>query len=164
MNRDTNMHLFCLQWAHWHRTRKLFAPPPPKNLLARLRTPPGLPSSLPDAPCDAELNRWNKAVNSEPMTDKKMAFICFYIWNLRVSDLMDHYDLSRDTIRDRIRYFRDQRVLRAYSALQCGRYVDSHVIRLSDFRKDVATHQLRAPDGRFASAAHASPHIAPKRA
>ena len=164
MNRDTNMHLFCLQWAHWHRTRKLFAPPPPKNLLARLRTPPGLPSSLPDAPCDAELNRWNQAVNSEPMTDRKMAFICFYIWNLRVTDLMDHYDLSRDTIRDRIRYFRERRVLRAYSALVCGRYVDTPVILLSDFRKGAATQQLRAPDGRFASAAQARPQIAPKTA
>lgn len=134
---DHTDHLLCLRWAAWHHSRRLYAPPPPKSLLARMRvTSRGIPET-PDAPNDVELNQLNRAITAQPRNEQKMTFMCYYLYRVPVKSLMSHYHLSRDGLNSRIRRFRE-RVIISQHALIASRYVDETVIELSRKRRESA--------------------------
>lgn len=80
---DDNQELneFCLRWAAWHRSRRLFAPPIPQNILARMRPQPV--REAPDAILSADLSYFNLALLSQPEGTGKMAFYLFYLHQVR---------------------------------------------------------------------------------
>lgn len=80
---DDNQQLdeFCSQWANWHRSRRLFAPPVPQNILARMRPQPVRES--PDAILSADLSYFNLALLSQPEGKGKMAFYLYYLHGVR---------------------------------------------------------------------------------
>jgi hypothetical protein len=127
------LHLHCLRWAAWHRSRRLLAPAIPKNLLGKMRTPAGYGEG-PDAEMSARLQLFNTAVNGQPMNDAKMAFLCYYLYRVRMTDLMDHYDLSKTTIFSRIETVRERAYL-GHLNLMVARFVDDKVINLDARRK-----------------------------
>jgi hypothetical protein len=89
------LHHFCLEWANWHRTRKLYAPPPPKNILARLIKPSS--GEEPDARIDRDMLLFNTALNSYPEGIGKTAFYVFYLYHARpVKRAAEKIGLSRN--------------------------------------------------------------------
>ena len=80
---DDNQQLdeFCARWAAWHRSRRLFAPPIPQNILARMRPQPV--RQPPDAILSADLSYFNLALLSIPEGNGKAAFYYFYLHELR---------------------------------------------------------------------------------
>ncbi|MCG1054685.1 hypothetical protein KQH49_06835 [Mycetohabitans sp. B5] len=83
MNGDNQaLHEFCLRWVEWSRTRRLYAPLRPKNILLRLREPAGL-SDERDAELDAALNLFNMALMAYPEGRSKQAFMAFYLGQVR---------------------------------------------------------------------------------
>lgn len=75
------LHQLCLDWSQWHRSRRLFAPPIPQNILARMRPQPV--REVPDAILSAELSYFNLALLSEPESAGKTAFYLFYLHQAR---------------------------------------------------------------------------------
>ncbi|TDR04350.1 hypothetical protein [Paraburkholderia silvatlantica] len=59
---DSELDGLCLRWAHWHRTRRMFAPPIPKNILSRMQ--PRRVREAPDVELSAELSLFNTASNA----------------------------------------------------------------------------------------------------
>ncbi|MEX3929764.1 hypothetical protein AB4Y36_38135 [Paraburkholderia sp. BR10936] len=137
--RDSDDHLLCMRWADWHHSRRLYAPPPPKNLLAKMRVPDATIPNPPDAPNDPELNQLNRAIAAQPRTEQKMTFLCYYLWRIPVADLMTYYHLGRDGLNSRIRRFRE-RVILGQHALLARRYVDENVISLALRRRQSIAH------------------------
>ena len=81
-NEDTQMvDAFCADWALWHRSRRLFAPPIPQNILARMRPQPVRP--VPDAILSADLSYFNLALLGLPEGKGKQAFYFYYLHQLR---------------------------------------------------------------------------------
>ena len=80
---DDNQELdnFCQSWAAWHRSRRLFAPPVPQNILARMRPQPV--REAPDAIMSADLSYFNLALLGQPEGQGKMAFYCHYLHQVR---------------------------------------------------------------------------------
>lgn len=72
---------FAQQWAQWHRSRRLFAPPIPQNILARMRPQPV--REVPDAILSADLSYFNLALLSLPDSRGKLAFYLFYLHEVR---------------------------------------------------------------------------------
>ena len=138
MPANNDLHVAALTWAEWHHSRRLFAPPPPKNLLARMRAPSGGPE-LPDAVLDARQQQYNRAVNAEPMTPAKMAFLCYYIHRIKIVHLMDYNDLPRRGLFRRIEYVRE-RVFLAYQHLETSGFNDPNVVSLAEQRALRAAH------------------------
>jgi hypothetical protein len=83
MDMDDNQQLdeFCSMWAQWHRSRRLFAPPIPQNILARMRPQPV--REAPDAILSADLSYFNLALLSQPEGKGKMAFYLYYLHGVR---------------------------------------------------------------------------------
>jgi len=82
MNDDNQaLHLFCTEWATWHRSRRLFAPPIPQNILARMRPQPV--RDVPDAPLSADLSYFNLAVLAQKESRGKFVFFLFYLHGAR---------------------------------------------------------------------------------
>lgn len=80
-NESQEQHIFCLEWAAWHRSRRLFAPPIPLSILARLR--PQVSNEVPDAPLSADLSYFNLAVLGYKECTGKDALYYYYIHHLR---------------------------------------------------------------------------------
>jgi hypothetical protein len=80
---DDNQQLdeFCTRWAQWHRSRRLFAPPIPLNILARMRPQPV--REAPDAILSADLSYFNLALLGQPEGTAKMAFYLYYLHEMR---------------------------------------------------------------------------------
>lgn len=72
---------FAQRWADWHRSRRLFAPPIPQNILARMRPQPV--REAPDAILSADLSYFNLALLSQPEGKGKMAFYLYYLHGVR---------------------------------------------------------------------------------
>lgn len=70
-----------LNWAAWHRSRRLFAPPIPQNILARMRPQPV--REAPDAILSADLSYFNLALLAQPEGTGKRAMYYFYLHELR---------------------------------------------------------------------------------
>lgn len=75
------LHEFCTRWADWHRSRRLFAPPIPQNILARMRPQPV--REIPDAILSAELSYFNLSLLAQPEGAGKTAFYLFYLHRAR---------------------------------------------------------------------------------
>lgn len=80
-NESQKQHVFCLEWAAWHRSRRLFAPPVPLNILARLRPHPV--NDVPDAVLSADLSYFNLAVLGYKECTGKSALYYYYVHQLR---------------------------------------------------------------------------------
>ncbi|NYH21400.1 hypothetical protein [Paraburkholderia bryophila] len=78
---NQELHMFCLQWAEWHRSRRLFAPPIPPTILARLQ--PSRVGEPPNAILSADLSYFNLSLLSQPESTGKTAMYHFYIHRLR---------------------------------------------------------------------------------
>ena len=128
-----DLHLNCLRWGDWHRTRRFYAPLPPKNLLCRMRTPAGM-GDLPDAELCADLSLFNKAVAGIPASDAKTAFLCAYLYRIRTRDLVDYFNAPRRTVWSRIETVRETAYL-VYVELLAHRYADQAVTSLDARRK-----------------------------
>lgn len=77
----TELNDFCNRWAAWHRSRRLFAPPIPQNILARMRPQPV--RQPPDGILSADLSYFNLALLSQPEGRAKQAFYLFYLHGAR---------------------------------------------------------------------------------
>jgi hypothetical protein len=133
---NNDLHLVCLQWGEWHRTRRLYAPLPPKNILAKMRVPSAKanPDDLPDAALEPHMVLFNRAVNGLAGGPEKTAFLAYYIHKVRIRDLMDAYDRSQRTIFSRIEATRERAFL-VYLELAAGRYSDVVDTSLDERRK-----------------------------
>jgi hypothetical protein len=78
---DKRIHEFCIRWAAWHRKRRIWAPPVPKNLLVRMQNlPSGEP---PDAELSAGASYFNLALLGMPEGRPKDAFYYYYLSHIR---------------------------------------------------------------------------------
>jgi hypothetical protein len=151
---NNDLHLVCLQWGEWHRTRRLYAPMPPKNILAKMRVPPARanPDDLPDAALEPHMVLFNRAVLGLKGSEAKTAFLAYYLYRVRVRDLMDVYDRSQRTIFSRIEASRECAFL-VYLELAAGRYSD--VVDTSlDERRKLRRAGARTWENRFPGGAH----------
>ena len=120
-NDNQELHMFCEDWGYWHRSRRLFAPPVPQNILARMRPQPVRES--PDAILSADLSYFNLAVLSQPEGTGKQAFYMFYLYrasNIKVA--AEHIGVSRNTFYKTLKTFR-ARAYRSYRAMMEGKTV-----------------------------------------
>jgi len=78
---NQELHLFCVDWGEWHRSRRLFAPPVPPTILARLQ--PSRVGEVPDARLSADLSYFNLSVLAQPESTGKLAMYYFYVHQLR---------------------------------------------------------------------------------
>lgn len=76
------LHMWCLEWAEWHCSRRLFAPPVPKNLLVRMAGPIG-GGEPPDAILSANMSYFNLALLGQPESTGKLAMYYYYVHKLR---------------------------------------------------------------------------------
>lgn len=81
MDDNQQLDTFCQDWAAWHRSRRLFAPPIPLNILARMRPQPV--REAPDAILSADLSYFNLALLGQPESQGKQAFYYHYLHQLR---------------------------------------------------------------------------------
>lgn len=158
-SRESDDHFLCLRWAAWHHSRRLYAPPPPKNLLAKMRVPDATILEAPSAPNDPELCFLNRAINAQRQNEQKQTFLCYYLHRIPVPALMDHYSLTREGLKSRIERFR-RRVIVGQHALIAGGFIDSNVIELARRRRDWI-RATRGDDGRI-TAGLPLPKDAPK--
>lgn len=75
------LHMFCQEWAAWHQTRRLFAPPVPKNILVRLQQQPAGP--VPDASLSSDLSFFNLSVLAQEESRGKLIFYLYYVHRVR---------------------------------------------------------------------------------
>lgn len=75
------LHMFCLDWADWHRSRRLFAPPVPLNILACLQ--PRKSGELPDAILSSDKSFFNLSVLMQEESRAKTIFYLYYIHRAR---------------------------------------------------------------------------------
>jgi hypothetical protein len=75
------LHMFCQEWAEWHHSRRLFAPPVPKNILVRLQQRPT--GEVPDAPLSSDLSFFNLSVLAEEESKGKLIFYLYYVHRVR---------------------------------------------------------------------------------
>jgi hypothetical protein len=81
MDDNQTLDEFAQQWAAWHRSRRLFAPPIPQNILARMRPQPV--REVPDAILSADLSYFNLALLGLPESKGKTAFYLHYLHGAR---------------------------------------------------------------------------------
>jgi hypothetical protein len=81
MDDNQQLDAFCIEWSAWHRSRRLFAPPIPQNILARMRPQPV--REVPDAILSADMSYFNLALLSQPEGKGKQAFYYYYLHQLR---------------------------------------------------------------------------------
>ena len=75
------LHMFCQEWASWHHSRRLFAPPVPKNILVRLQQRPT--GVVPDASLSSDLSFFNLSVLAQEESRSKLIFYLYYIHGAR---------------------------------------------------------------------------------
>jgi hypothetical protein len=112
------LHEFCLRWSGWHRSRRLFAPPIPQNILARMRPQPV--REAPDAILSADLSYFNLALLSQPEGTGKTAFYLFYLHQVRpIKIAAEELKISTQAFYKAIRKTREQ-TYRSYRRMIYG--------------------------------------------
>jgi hypothetical protein len=107
------LHLFCSEWAEWHRSRRLFAPPVPKNVLVHLAGPIG-GGEPPDAILSSDKSFFNLAVLGQEECRAKLIFYLYYIHRVRnIKMVAERMDVSTSMWYREMREFR-ARAFRAY--------------------------------------------------
>src|ERR1700756_945936 len=102
---DQRIHDFCIRWGEWHRSRRLFAPPVPKNLLVRLQNLPG--GEVPDAELSASASYFNLALLAMPEGRPKQAFYLYYQARIRpVKLLADEFGITTQGFYKMLKGFR----------------------------------------------------------
>ena len=81
-NQSQALHLWCVDWGQWHRSRRLFAPPIPKNILVRMAGHVG-GGEVPDSILSADLSYFNLSLLAQPESTGKLAMYYFYVHQLR---------------------------------------------------------------------------------
>lgn len=115
---DQRIHQFCQDWARWHRSRRLFAPPVPASLLARMQPLPS--GEVPDADLSAGASYFNLALLGMPDGKPKEAFYLYYLHRVRpVKMLADKYDMTEQGFYKMIKTFRSG-THKAYHRMLCG--------------------------------------------
>ncbi len=108
VKKDQDLHFFCQQWAEWHRSRRLFAPPAPKHLLARFQ-PQKYSGEVPDAECSINMSLFNLAVMAQPDSEEKRTMQLFYLHNLRpIKAVANELGISSKTFYKRVKKFSQQ--------------------------------------------------------
>lgn len=117
---DDNQFLdeWCSRWAAWHRSRRLFAPPIPQNILARMRPQPV--REAPDAILSADMSYFNLALLSLPESQGKEAFYLYYLHGARPVKMVAHeMKIDRSTFY-KIMWDVRGRAYRAYRRMMVG--------------------------------------------
>jgi hypothetical protein len=104
-----------------------------------MRIPDATIANPPDADNDAELHELNRAIRAQRRDEQKMTFLCYYLYSIPISALLDHYELSRAGLKSRIERFR-ARVIIGQRALLAGRYLDENVIQIATHRREAIQH------------------------
>lgn len=106
--KESQLHLLYQEWAAWHRSRRLFAPPVPPSLMSRLQ-PPVSSGEEPDATCSARLSLLNTAILAQPESDAKMALYLYYIHRPKnLKWVAEKMGLSRNAFYKRVGACREQ--------------------------------------------------------
>lgn len=126
---DDELHLLCLQWQHWKRTRRLLGAPPlaPPSLLARLQPASG-GSGTADGPMSATIAAFDLAVRSLPESVDKYCFLTYYARHLERADkpikaVAEDLGISRKTFYKGVKRARADlyaTALRFQAAKQCS--------------------------------------------
>lgn len=102
---DQELHLLCLQYGQWCRSRRLFAPPVPQNLLSRFQ--PRQSSGVePDADLIPDMPFFNMAVHAlaETHRDDSICFSLYYFHDIRpVKKIAAAMGVSRQAVYKRLR-------------------------------------------------------------
>lgn len=101
---DQQLHVLCLQYGDWCRTRRLLAPPLPSNVLARLQ-PRRSPGREPNAAMDARMPFLNMAVHAlaDSNSAEGMCFLLYYVHGYRpVKAMAAALGIGRRTFYDRL--------------------------------------------------------------
>lgn len=104
---DQELTAYCIEWAHWCRTRKLFAPPVPPNILAQLQ-PRKVSLTERDGPMSADMSFFNMAVHglADVEQDDATAFVLYHYYGIRpVKCLYSALGIGRQTFYDRLNRF-----------------------------------------------------------
>jgi hypothetical protein len=117
-NEDKRIHEMCLKWASWHRSRRIWAPPVPQNLLVRLQNLPG--GEVPDSELSAGASYFNLALLGMPEGKPKLAFYCYYLHRVRPLKLLaDELEVTEQGMHKMIKTFRTN-AHRAYHRMLAG--------------------------------------------
>ncbi len=112
------LHLFCMDWAEWHRSRRLFAPPIPKNILARMQ--PSKSNEVPDAVLSSDASFFNLSVLAQEESRAKMIFYLYYIHRVRnIKMVAEQMNLSTSM------WYREMREFRAKAHRAYRRMVEA---------------------------------------
>lgn len=115
MTAKRDLNALCEDWAAWHRSRRLFAPPVPLNILARLV--PRKIGEVPDAICSSTLSFFNLAVLALPESVEKQTFYLYYIHRVKnIKAVASEMGISRSAFYKRVESFREQ-AYRAYERM-----------------------------------------------
>lgn len=101
---DQELHLLCVQYGQWGRSRKLLAPPIPQNVLARLQ-PCRRVGGEPDGPMDPLMPYFNMAVHALAEEDPStgLCFALYFIHGFRpVKSMAAALGIGTRTVYDRI--------------------------------------------------------------
>ncbi|WGS52677.1 hypothetical protein LFL96_31320 [Paraburkholderia sp. D15] len=109
---NQTLHLFCTEWAEWHRSRRIFAPPVPLNILACLQ--PRKSGEVPDAILSSDKSMFNMSVLMQEETRAKTIFYLYYIHRVRnIKVIAERMGISTSFWYREMREFRAQ-AWRAY--------------------------------------------------
>lgn len=118
---DERIKELVYKWVGWHRSRRLFSPPIPQSILARIAEPPGRDFGYdgPDAELSASASYFNLALLAMPEGKPKQAFYLLYFHNIRPAKLiMDALELEKSQFYDMVKKFRCE-AYRAYQRMLC---------------------------------------------
>ncbi|WP_175952855.1 hypothetical protein [Burkholderia sp. BCC0405] len=118
---DDHIKELVYKWVGWHRSRKLFAPPVPQSILARIGEPPGRDhgNGGPDAELSAAASYFNLALLAMPEGKPKQAFYLLYFHQVRPAKLiMDALEMEKSQFYDMVKKFRKD-TYRAYQRMLC---------------------------------------------
>ncbi|VVE51611.1 hypothetical protein PCO31111_04758 [Pandoraea communis] len=102
---DQDLHALCLQYGQWCRTRRFFAPPLPRSLLAQFQPPGGLRVE-PDAELIPEMSFFNMAVHAlaDDHPEDAACFTLYYFHDVRpVKKIASAMGISRQAVYKRLR-------------------------------------------------------------
>jgi len=115
---DKRIHEFCIKWSAWHRSRRLFAPPVPPTLLARLQPAPS--GDVPDAELSADASYFNLALLGMQEGRPKQAFYLYYLHRVRpLKVLADELGMTEQGLHKTVKTFRTN-TYRAYHRMLIG--------------------------------------------
>ena len=107
---DQEISLFCQEYGLWCRTRRLFAPPVPGNILARFQ-PRKYGGAEPDAQLISDMPFFNMAVHALA-TDYPQEGVCFTLYHVHgirpVKAIAASLGIGRRTFYERLRKFSDR--------------------------------------------------------